>query len=92
MMFAAVVGHCFGRATPSLCNAPSRQLMEMVRGKTVYRNRNAVQTNPATSTWGATAFGSKSGSLIGHRLFVVVGGHFASREVVLLWTLRCNAP
>ena len=48
-MFAAVVGHCFGRATPSLRNAPPRQLMEIVRGETVYRNRNAVQTNPATS-------------------------------------------
>ena len=49
MMFAAVVGHGFGRATPSLRNAPPRQLMEIVRGETVYRNRNAVQTNPATS-------------------------------------------
>ena len=28
MMFAAVVGHGFGRATPSLRNAPPRQLME----------------------------------------------------------------
>ena len=49
MMFAAVAGHGFGRATPSLRNAPPRQLMEIVRGETVYRNRNAVQTNPATS-------------------------------------------
>ena len=48
-MFAAVVGHSFGRATPSLRNAPPRQLMEIVRGETVYRNRNAVQTNPAIS-------------------------------------------
>jgi hypothetical protein len=49
MMFAAVVGHCFGRATPSLRNAPPRQSMEIVRRETIYRNRNAVQTNPATS-------------------------------------------
>ena len=49
MMFAAVVGHCCGRATPSLRNAPQRQSMEIVRGETIYRNRNAVQTNPATS-------------------------------------------
>ena len=31
MMFAAVVGHRFGRATPSLRDAPQRQSMEMVR-------------------------------------------------------------
>ncbi len=49
MMFAAVVGHCFGRATPSLRNAPPRQSMEIVGRETIYRNRNAVQTNPATS-------------------------------------------
>ena len=48
-MFAAVVGHCFGRAMPSLRNAPPRQSMEIVCGETIYRNRNAVQTNPATS-------------------------------------------
>jgi hypothetical protein len=48
-MFAAVVGHCFCRATPSLRNAPPRQSMEIVRGETIYRSRNAVQTNPATS-------------------------------------------
>jgi len=48
MMVAAVVGHCPGRATPSLCNAPPRQLMEIVRRETIYRNRNAVQTKPAT--------------------------------------------
>ena len=48
MMFAAVVGHCCGRATPFLRNAPQRQSMEIVRGETIYRNRNAVQTNPAT--------------------------------------------
>ncbi len=51
MMFAAVVGHCSGRATPSLRNAPPRQSMEIVRGETIYRNRNAVQTNPATSSF-----------------------------------------
>jgi hypothetical protein len=49
MMFAAVVGHCFARATPSLRNAPPRQLMQIVRREAIYRNRNAVQTNPATS-------------------------------------------
>jgi hypothetical protein len=54
MMFAAVVWHCFGRATPSLRNATPRQSMQIVRRETIYRNRNAVQTNPATSefpTW-----------------------------------------
>ena len=49
MMFAAVVGHCSSRATPSLRYAPPRQSMEIVRGETIYRNRNAVQSNPATS-------------------------------------------
>ena len=49
MMFAAVVGHCFGRATPSLRNAPQRQRTEIVCRETIYRNRNAVQTNPATT-------------------------------------------
>ena len=48
MMFAAVVGHCSGRATPSLRNAPPRQPREIVRRETIYRNRNAVQTKPAT--------------------------------------------
>jgi hypothetical protein len=48
-MFAAVVGHRSGRATPSLRGAPQRQSMEIVRRETIYRNRNAVQTNPATS-------------------------------------------
>ena len=48
-MFAAVVGHCSGRAMPSLRNAPPRQSGEIDRGETIYRNRNAVQTNPATS-------------------------------------------
>ena len=57
MMFATVVGHCFGRATPSLRNAPPRQSMEIVRRETIYRNRNAVQTNPATSV--RQASGSK---------------------------------
>jgi hypothetical protein len=50
MMFAAAVGHRSGRATPSLRGAPQRQSMEIVRRETIYRNRNAVQTNPATST------------------------------------------
>ena len=49
MMFAAVVGHRFGRATPSLRDAPQRLSMETVRRETIYRDRNAVQTNPATS-------------------------------------------
>jgi hypothetical protein len=49
MMFAAAVGHRSGRATPSLRGAPQRQSMEIVRRETIYRNRNAVQTNPATS-------------------------------------------
>ena len=49
MMFAAVVGHCFGRATPSLRNALQRQRTEIVCRETIYRNRNAVQTNPATT-------------------------------------------
>ncbi len=56
MMFAAVVVHCFGRATPSLRNAPPRQSMEIVRRETIYRNRNAVQTNPATSGYEPWAF------------------------------------
>ena len=49
MNFAAVVGHRSGRATPSLRDAPQRQSMEIVGRETIYRNRNAVQTNPATS-------------------------------------------
>lgn len=49
MMFAAAVGHRSGRATPSLRDAPQQQSMEIVRRETIYRNRNAVQTNPATS-------------------------------------------
>jgi len=49
MMFAAAVGHRSGRATPSLRDAPQRQSMEIVGRETIYRNRNAVQTNPATS-------------------------------------------
>jgi hypothetical protein len=55
MMFAAVVWHCFGRATPSLRNATPRQSMQIVRRETIYRNRNAVQTNPATSHNGRAA-------------------------------------
>jgi hypothetical protein len=49
MMFAAAVGHRSGRATPSLRDAPQQQSMELVGRETIYRNRNAVQTNPATS-------------------------------------------
>jgi hypothetical protein len=49
MMFAAAVGPRSGRATPSLRDAPQRQSMEIVGREAIYRNRNAVQTNPATS-------------------------------------------
>ena len=59
MMFAAAVGHRSGRATPSLRGAPQRQSMEIVRRETIYRNRNAVQTNPATSV-AAAAISSKA--------------------------------
>ena len=52
MMFAAVVGHRSDRATPSLRDAPQRQSIEIVGRETIYRNRNAVQTNPATSMVG----------------------------------------
>ena len=55
MMFAAVVGHRSGRATPSLRDAPQRQSMETVGRETIYRNRNAVQTNPATSFFASCA-------------------------------------
>ena len=57
MMFAAVVGHGSGRATPSLRHAPQRQSMEIVRRETIYRNRNAVQTNPATSKLATSSIG-----------------------------------
>ena len=49
MMFAAVVEHRSGRAPPSLRDAPQRQCTEIVGRETIYRNRNTVQTNPATS-------------------------------------------
>jgi hypothetical protein len=49
MMFAAAVGHRSGRAKPSLRDAPQRQSRGIVGRETIYRNRNAVQTNPATS-------------------------------------------
>ncbi len=55
VMFAAAVGHRSGRATPSLRDAPQRQSMEIVGRETIYRNRNAVQTNPATSLIGYEA-------------------------------------
>ena len=54
MMFAAAVGHRSGRATPSLRDAPQQQSMEIVGRETIYRNRNAVQTNPATSIVGSS--------------------------------------
>jgi len=47
--FAAVAGHRSGRATPSLRDAPQRQLMEWTGRESIYRDRNAVQTKPATS-------------------------------------------
>ena len=51
MNFAAVVGRRSGRATPALRDVPQRQSMETVGWETIYRNRNAVQTNPATSAY-----------------------------------------
>jgi hypothetical protein len=47
--FAAVAGHRYGRATPSLRDAPQRQSMEGIGQESIYRNRNAVQTRPAIS-------------------------------------------
>ena len=49
MTFAAVAGQRSGRAAPSLRAAPPRQSMETTGRETIYRNRNAVQTKPATS-------------------------------------------
>ena len=49
MKFAVVAGHRSGRATPSLRDAPQRQSMETTGREAIYRNRNAVQTKPATS-------------------------------------------
>ena len=49
MTFAAVAGQRSDRATPSLRAAPQRQSIETTGRETIYRNRNAVQTNPATS-------------------------------------------
>jgi hypothetical protein len=64
MMFAAAVGHRSGRASPSLRDAPQQQSMEMVGTETIYRNRNAVQTNPATSF---TSFHDRVGPLCTNR-------------------------
>jgi hypothetical protein len=47
--FAAIAGHRSGRATPSLRDAPKWRSMETNGREAIYRNRNAVQTNPATS-------------------------------------------
>jgi hypothetical protein len=70
MMFAAVVRHCFGRATPSLCNASPQQSMEIVRRETIYRHRNAVQANPATSMYrGNNPLEMFPSPRIGHRSF-----------------------
>ena len=55
MTFAAVAGQRSDRATPSLRAAPQRQSMETTGRETIYRNRNAVQTNPATSMIGMLA-------------------------------------
>ena len=49
MNFAAVAEHRFGRATPSLRDAPQRQSMERIGRESIYRDRNAVQPKPATS-------------------------------------------
>jgi hypothetical protein len=48
--FAAVAGHRCGRATPSLRDAPQPQSMERIGRDSIYRDRNAVQTKPATFT------------------------------------------
>jgi hypothetical protein len=51
MIFAIVRGHRSGRATPSLRDAPERQFtLTTGRGSTC-RERNAVQTKPATSSF-----------------------------------------
>jgi hypothetical protein len=52
MNFAAVAGHRFGRATPSLRDALQRQSTGTTGRRSTYRRRNAVQTNPATSVDG----------------------------------------
>ena len=49
MIFAAVAGHRSGRALPSLRDARQRQSMERIGRESIYRDRNAVQTKPATS-------------------------------------------
>lgn len=87
MMFAAVAGHGFGRATPSLRNAPPRQLMEIVRGETVYRNRNAVQTNPATSPPQRVWNNSK---IVGLLFFDPSGTERRRRSVPTLPFVECN--
>ena len=53
MNFAAVGGHRSGRATPSLRDAPQRQLTSTTGRTSIYRKRNAVQTKPATSVIGS---------------------------------------
>jgi hypothetical protein len=54
MIFAAVRGHRSGRATPSLRDAPERQLTSTTGRGSTYQERNAVQTKPATSSDCAT--------------------------------------
>ncbi len=49
MTFAAVAGIArSGYALPT--RAPQRQSMERIGRESIYRDRNAVQTKPATST------------------------------------------
>jgi hypothetical protein len=54
MMFAAVVGFASVGLSPPYAT-PTTSMMEIVRRETIYRNRNAVQTNPATSHNGRAA-------------------------------------
>ena len=49
MKFAAVAGHRFGRATPSLRDAPQPQSTDRIGRESIYRDRNAVQTTSATA-------------------------------------------
>jgi aerobic-type carbon monoxide dehydrogenase small subunit (CoxS/CutS family) len=49
MIFATVRRHRSGRATPSLRDASERQFTSTTGRGSAYRERNAVQTKPATS-------------------------------------------
>ena len=68
-MCAAAVGHRSGRATPSLRDAPQQQSMEIVGRETIYRNRNAVQTNPATSVLTSKLFNAETYEAFGFFAF-----------------------